>query len=137
MPMYDCQCARGHRFERHIPLDLFEQPIHCECGALSKRLITAPRILVSPIDYSYDCPITGKHITTKHAHEENLKAHGCRVLEPGERSYNSRVRQEAETAMEKKIDMTIEREIDLMPSEKREMLAKELSAGVELGVERK
>lgn len=136
MPLYECQCNNAHRFERHIPLSEYNEPIICLCGANARRVIVPPRIL-RPINYEYDCPITGKHITSKHAHDENLKVHGCRVRETTEREYNSRIRREAETAMEKKIDQTIEREIDQMPSEKREQLAKELSLGLDCGVERK
>lgn len=36
-------------------------------------------------DYqAYDCPITGKPVEGKAAHRENLKRHGCRLLEKGE-----------------------------------------------------
>lgn len=37
-------------------------------------------------DYEgYTCPITGKWIEGRAAHRENLKRHGCRILERGER----------------------------------------------------
>jgi len=37
-------------------------------------------------DYAaYECPITGKPVEGRAAHRENLKQHGCRVLERGER----------------------------------------------------
>ena len=41
--------------------------------------------IMSGDHYQYECPITGKPIMNKHEHNENLKAHGCRVLEKGER----------------------------------------------------
>lgn len=37
-------------------------------------------------DYpGYDCPVTGKWIDGKREHEENLKRHGCRLIEKGEK----------------------------------------------------
>ena len=36
-------------------------------------------------DYeTYECPVTGKPIEGRAAHRENLKRHGCRLLEKGE-----------------------------------------------------
>ncbi|MEC9266718.1 MAG: hypothetical protein VX464_11715 [Pseudomonadota bacterium] len=47
-------------------------------------------------DYeTYDCPITGQPIEGRAAHRENLKKHGCRLLEPGETREASRKRQES------------------------------------------
>lgn len=39
---------------------------------------------------AYDCPITGKSIEGRVAHEENLKRNDCRILEPGEKEDNAR-----------------------------------------------
>lgn len=44
MPLYDFMCAEGHRFERAVALARFDDPQSCECGAASRRLVTAPRI---------------------------------------------------------------------------------------------
>lgn len=89
----------------------------------------APTVL-SSVPYEYACPITGKHISTKRQHEENLKQHGCRVLEGGEREYNERQRVKAEADFDRKVEQTVEREIAQMLSEKVEQLGKELSHGV-------
>lgn len=136
MPLYDCKCEAGHQFERQIPLAQFEEPIICSCGEVAHRCISKPRVL-RPVDYSYDCPITGKHITTKRAHEDNLKRHGCRVLETGEKEFNERERAKADAALERAVDQTVEREIALMPSDKRERLSNELDAGVSAEVIRR
>lgn len=56
-------------------------------------------------DYgSYDCPITGMTISGKAEHEANLKRHGVRVIEKGER-------RDAERQLEYKREATL-REID-------------------------
>jgi hypothetical protein len=54
----------------------------CTCGYLAEKIIVPP--LVMPDLPGYDCPITGKWIEGRRAHEENLKRQGCRVYEAGE-----------------------------------------------------
>lgn len=49
----------------------------------SKRSSFPAPMVVS--DYStYECPVTGKPIEGRAAHNENLKRHDCRLLEKGE-----------------------------------------------------
>ncbi|HEY6018995.1 MAG TPA: hypothetical protein VIY48_03615, partial [Candidatus Paceibacterota bacterium] len=60
----------------------FEEEIKCACGSPARRVISAP--LFSVDQTGYDCPITGKWISSKREHRENLAQHGCRVLEDGE-----------------------------------------------------
>lgn len=137
MPLYDIKCARsGEVFERHIPLAFYNDPIKCSCGAPASRVIGLVQIAVSPVDYTYDCPITGKPITSKRAHEENLKRQGCRILETGEKDYNEKRRLESEASLDRAIDQTVEKAIDQMPSEKREQLARELVSGTDVSVDR-
>lgn len=137
MPLYDLKCARsGEIFERHIPLAFYNDPIKCSCGAPATRVIGPVGLAVSSVDYNYDCPITGAHITSKHQHQENLKRHGCRVLETGEKDYNEKRRLEAEASIDKAIDQTVEKTIDLMPTDKREQLARELTRGADVSLAR-
>ena len=137
MPLYDCKCSNGHIFERQIPLSRFEEEIFCDCGATANRCISKPTIFGGRVEYEYACPITGKHISSKRQHEENLKKHGCRVFETGERDYNSRKQARDNEAFERKIDETVERFIDTLPSEKRERLGQELAAGADISVGRR
>src|SRR5690242_19383039 len=50
MPLYDFQCADGHRFERFVPLAHFGDRQTCECGAGASRSISAPRVLSDSIE---------------------------------------------------------------------------------------
>lgn len=50
MPLYDWRCENDHRFERAVPLRDFAQRQSCECGALARRLISAPRVRSDVID---------------------------------------------------------------------------------------
>lgn len=42
------------------------------------------RMFASSEYEGYECPVTGKWVEGKHAHRENLKRTGCRLLERGE-----------------------------------------------------
>lgn len=57
-------------------------------------------------DYqAYDCPITGEIIEGRASHRENLKKHGCRILEKGEREHITKTR---EQELEKQIERQAE-----------------------------
>lgn len=127
MPLYDFKCERGHTFERQVKLANFEDIQTCDCGAISIRLISKPRFTVDQTDYA--CPITGKRIASKHEHEENLKQQNCRVLEPGETESATRKRAADDEVLDKKIEETVEREIEAYSSEKKEKLHNELVHG--------
>lgn len=127
MPLYDIRCDQGHRFERMIPLEKFSEPIECACGSPARRLISAPRFSVESVDYT--CPITGKWIGSKRAHEDNLAQHGCRVLETGEKELNDSRRQQEEAKFDQAIEDTVERTIESWDSSKREALHNELVNG--------
>lgn len=137
MPLYDIKCSEsGNVFERLIPLANFQEPIFCSCGAPATRVISTPLFSVDQTHYT--CPITGRYIGSKREHRENLKQHDCRVLETGEKELNERRRLEAEEAFDKKVEETVEREIDKMPSAKKEQLHNELVNGkLDVAVERK
>ena len=89
-------------------------------------------------DYAgYNCPVTGKWIEGKRAHEENLKRHGCRVLEPGETDEFKRRRAAEDTALEDSVSGTVEQFVETLPTSKKEQLAAEIQSGVDVAIERK
>lgn len=136
MPLYDIKCSNtGAVFERHIKLADFAAPIFCACGAAASRVIATPMFSVDNTDYQ--CPITEKSIRSKRDHEENLKLHGCRVLETGETQATITRRAKEEAEFDRKIEETVEKEIASMSSDKRDQLAKELVHGADAIVERK
>lgn len=125
MPLYDIRCSRtGKIFERMIPLANFEELIRCACGSPATRVISTPMFTVDQT--GYNCPITEKWIGSKSQHEENLKEHGCRVLEAGETNAATARRRADDDALDRQVDNTVEREIEAMPSAKREKLYNEL-----------
>lgn len=52
----------------------------------------------------YDCPVTGKWISSRKDHRENLKRHNCRLLEKGEKVQNIK---DKERALNNSIDRTV------------------------------
>ncbi len=134
MPLYDFKCSEGHIFERFVKLEDFDLLQHCSCHAPSVRVISTPMFTVDHTGYS--CPVTDRWIGSKHEHRENLKLTGCRVLEAGETEASQRARAKAEAELDSRVDQTVEREWDSMPSAKREKIANELTSGVDLAVVR-
>lgn len=137
MPLYDIICeASGAKSERIIKLSDFDAPIFCACGSRARRAISAPMFSVDKTGYT--CPVTGKWIGSKRAHEENLKHQGCRVLEEGETSAAAKFREAEEAKFDRKIEDTVEREIESWDSAKKEQLHNELiNQRLDVVVERK
>lgn len=136
MPLYEYRCQEcQQRFERFVKLENYQEGQTCTCGGAGDRIISIPRFIVE--DVGYDCPITGEWIGSKHAHENNLAKHGCRVLETGEKEAAAKFRAKQEQDFDQKVEETVERTIDSMPSEKRERLANELEGGLTAEVVRK
>lgn len=68
-----------------------------------------PRIHLSGDYKPYRCPITNKVIDGKRAHSENLKLHGCRILEAGETQDSIKERESADRKFEKQIGDAVEK----------------------------
>lgn len=136
MPLYDFRCEAGHTFERHVKLAHFDDLQLCACESPAKRVISAPLFTVDHT--GYDCPVTGKWVGSKSEHRDNLKRTGCRVLESGETEATVRRRVAEEAEFDRKIEDTVEKEIESYSSAKKEQLHNELVNGkLDLSVERK
>lgn len=136
MPLYDIRCEEtGKVFERHVKLSHFEEPVICACGSPGKRVISAPMFTVDRT--GYDCPVTGKWVGSKQEHLENLKRTDSRVFEPGEKEAATARRAAEEAEFDRKIEDTVEREIEGYSSAKKEQLHNELvNGGLDIAVER-
>lgn len=136
MPVYDYECKPCEMIsERVLGIIELDHPQYCPtCGGQMKRLMSAPAI---QMDYAgYHCPVTGNWIEGRAAHRANLKKHGCRILEAGEKELMMRRRQAEEREFDKKLEETVGREIEAMPTEKQQKLAKELEHGASAAVVR-
>ena len=109
MPLYDYRCPSGHVFEGYASMRDSDRDAACpRCGAVAgKVFLSAPRVVG---DYApYECPVTGKLISGKRAHLENLAKYGCHVLEPGEVEHEERRRVLADEAVDAQVDEAVER----------------------------
>lgn len=135
MPLYEYKCGNGHKFERFLKLEDYQEPQLCACTNPASRVISAPMFHVENV--AYDCPVTGKWIGSKNQHEENLRKHSSRVFEPGERQRATRDKEADEAAFDKSIDDSVEKAYESLPSAKRERLANEVLGGMDVQIERK
>jgi putative FmdB family regulatory protein len=135
MPTYLYRCEHcGGRREVLKKLADLNVPEFCGCEIPMQRIICAPAVRN---DYApYDCPITGKRIEGRRAHEENLKKHGCRVFEPGETQAAAAVRKASDNALDKAVEDTAERFVHELPVEKREQLVVEMESGLDVQIAR-
>lgn len=137
MPIYTYQCpACATRRDIFKPLALLDREEPCEtCETQMERQLSAPAVLA---DYAgYSCPISGKWIEGRRAHEENLARHGCRVLEGGETEQARRRGSEEASLLDKEVDNTVEQFYETLPTDKREALAVAVQSGLDVAVERK
>lgn len=128
MPLYNYRCDCGKGFTAFRPMAECAFPSPCPlCGALAERTLSAPRI-ISDLQ-GYTCPITDKWVEGRRAHEENLRRHDCRVLEPGEKEAAERFRRAEEASLDRAVEATVEQSLASMSSTKLEHLTREIDAG--------
>jgi len=136
MPTYEYRCKNGHKFDRVFTIKEYQPITQCDCGCSADRIFTVAPVGFVRGDVHYRCPITNKPITSHAEHEENLARHGCRVLESGEREDAARFRAREEAEFDAKIEATTEEFVANLPADKKEQLACELDAGVDISFER-
>lgn len=136
MPLYDYRCghclARATIQKRLAQLDRLEG---CpKCGQAMARQISAPRIAA---DYAgYSCPVTGKWIEGRRAHEENLRQQGCRVLESGEKADFLRRRADDERQFDAAVEQTAGEVFTAMPPEKQRAVEIAVEHGLDVSITR-
>ena len=136
MPVYEytChQCRKG--FEVVRKMQDYREPAYCPvCHTLGNRVLSPAAVRG---DYEgYQCPVTGKWVEGRKAHEENLRQTGCRVFEPGEKQEFERRREREEAEFDAKLEQSIGETVAAMPAEKQQKLAQELAAGAGIGFTR-
>ena len=136
MPLYSYKCPTcARRRDIFKPIAQLDRREECaNCGFPMNRQLSAPMVKG---DYpGYACPITGKWIEGRRAHEENLKKHGCRVLETGETESAKRTWAAEDTALETAVESTVEEFVETLPTAKKEQLAAEIQSGLDVELTR-
>jgi hypothetical protein len=136
MPIHDHRCSGGHVFERYVSCDDLHLLQRCECGEPAQRVYLRFPMSFVQKDIHYQSPIDGRPITTKQARLNDLAANDCVEYDPSLKAYGERRRQQEQAALERSIDETVEREIQTMPTRKREKLTAELDGGMDVEVTR-
>lgn len=135
MPLYDFECEYGHKFDRFLPLAKFDEPQLCICGSPARKLVSAPFIQADIPGYR--SPVTGEWVAGRRERREDLTRHGCVEYDRGMgEELEARRRRDGER-LEARVEETVEKEIALMPAQKRERLVAELEGGAAVNVERK
>ena len=130
MPIYGYCCECGEKFDRYLRYENYDAPQYCRCGREATRQIFAPLMVVVAPNICYDSPIDGRPITSLRDREEDLARNNCKPYDPGmKQDYEERVKREDE-ALDRAVEETVDREIALMPSTKRERLVNELASGM-------
>lgn len=136
MPLYAYKCPVCAA-QRDIlkPIAEIDRTEHChKCDFAMNRQVCAPRVIP---DYpGYECPVSGKWIEGRRAHEENLARTGCRIYEPGETQQAMARAKAEEEALFERVGETAAKAVAQLPPEKQERLACELDSGVDLSYDR-
>jgi len=139
MPIYSYKCTTPgceERFDRFLPLAQYQEEQNCPgCLQPAVKVLSPCRVIG---DYpAYNCPITGKLIDGRKAHNENLRRNGCRLLEPGEtREFQNGLKRK-DQKFDADLDHTVEKFIDHLPAEKKDKLMAEAEAGLTLTIDRR
>jgi len=137
LPIYRQKCKNGHEFDVYLKLSDYDTPQTCECGAPAKRMIVPTMINCDMQSWDhYVSPASGKLITSYKERREDMKATGCVDYEPSMKKHQQKRLEEDDRKLEAKIDETVDREWEKMPSSKREKVANELRSGAEIKIER-
>ena len=134
--IYEHECSNGHRFEIVCALKDFQKTRECPtCKEQAGIRISAVKGFVGR-EVNYDCPITGKPITSYSQHRDNLARHGCQEYDPEMKKDAANYRKAHDEAIDRAVDETVERQIEAMPGHKREALGKDLESGASLELTR-
>lgn len=136
MPLYSYRCTGcGKSEDRLVKLADFDVVQKCNnCFTSLTKLLAAPAVRG---DYAgYTCPITDRWIEGKRAHQENLKRHGCRVLEPGETESAAKYRKSLDESLDKSVDETVDRFVSELPTDKKVQLFNEVASGLTTDITR-
>lgn len=131
MPLHDYVCRQCHEVEeRHVAVsDLDKTQLH-HCGhGMTRVYLTAPMGFVRK-DVHYTSPVDGRPITSWQGHLEELARTDSVVYEPGIRQDQDRNLARREQELERSIEETVDREVALMPTIKKEKLVAELEGGL-------
>jgi putative FmdB family regulatory protein len=108
MPVYEYHCpACDKRFDAFKKLEKYKEEQQHTCGTVATKVVSAPMVAV---DYpAYVSPASGKLVTGKKEHLEDLARTGCRLFEPGEQKDFAKRQQASEKALDTFVDNSVDK----------------------------
>lgn len=125
MPTYLYRCPECGDFERFLRLADHRREVDCSCGLPGIQVIT-PVNFTAPMQ-SYECPVTGKEIKSVREHHDNLKRHGCHIIEPGEDRDAAIRAKRNDDILDAALDHSISQTLHSMPKEKLAQVCAEVT----------
>lgn len=136
MPTYQYECVCGNEFEKILPVDQYLDPQWCHCGKRANKILSVPLMVSAQKECRYTSPIDDRPITSWRQRRDDLARNGCQEYDPEmKKDYHRRIERE-NAALERKLESTVEAEIESMGARKREKLQAELDAGATATPER-
>lgn len=126
MPTYEAECPCGKHHDYYSSIADRNTPRVSPCCNLVMHRVLTPVRFNKPFE-PYQCPVTEKPINSIREHEDNLKRHGCHVLEKGELEDAKKQSARIDAALEDKLAETAAQLYHDLPQDKKDALAHELS----------
>lgn len=124
MPTYLYECPQCGQFERFLRLADHRREVGCSCGLPSIQVIT-PVNFSKPME-AYECPVTGKIISSVQAHKDNLARTGCHIVEPGEDRDAAIRAKRNDDLLDAQLDKSLDQALNSMPAAKKAQLCAEV-----------
>lgn len=127
MPAYLYRCANQHQTTKLYRVRDYVEAVDCEqCDLVAQRVFTPPIMVKVAADVCYDSPVTGEHITSHAARNEDLKRHNCVPYDPEMKKDAHRRQQDRQEQFEAQVEETVCHEIAKLSSGQREKLINEV-----------
>lgn len=133
MPTYTYKCKKDHVFDLFLPFSESDSPQTCECGAETERYFTPqalPSFIIKGFE-AYESPMTGEIIRSNKQRLEDMKKHNCVEYDPEIKTDQRRHAEEADKAIEKSVDETVERAFGQMTTDEKHAIAHDMAKTTE------
>lgn len=104
-------------------------------GKPEQRTAPASNIINKSFD-AYESPVSGKIISNHKQRNEDMKVNNCVDYEPSLREASTVTADNADSALELKMERDVERQISNLSSDQQGSLEQELNAGADISYER-
>jgi hypothetical protein len=136
MPLHDYRCPHGHHFSHYCKIADLGSVVCCpvHMTPAERVFLTVP---FGRVDIpAYQSPVDGRYVGSRRQRREDLARTGCVEWDPGMRQDSERRAAEQEARFEQGLDRTLDQAIHELPAVKRDRLAAEMEAGLDVSLTR-